>query len=393
LKRFLPLLLSAGMLPISVLAQPGYMPAKPADSAKVDSSKRSPTPAPAATLDFSGILFANYQYRGESAAHAANKFDIERAYLTFRLAAGDRASVRVTADVFQQTTSGADAYYRGWTFRAKYAYLQYNFLNGKEWRALVRGGLLHTVFIDYDEQFWPRWISATPTERAGFFSSADAGLAGLVTLPKKMGEIYTTITNGPGYTSRETDRFKDFAARLTLTPWASITGSPLSAVAFSVWGYKGAVASKFVDGGIGEIGPIGEGLQRDRWGVHAGNLNPRLTLGAEYAERLEEGEAGSNTIAAPRVVTDSTGRLIAGYAIVRPFAAGSPFASLGVLGRYDRITQNADRGSRYDVVIAGLLWDVNKKVSLSADYQENTPRKLSTITPTRTWFLHAVARF
>ncbi len=178
-----------------------------------------------------------------------------------------------------------------------------------------------------------------------------------------------------------------------MTPWASTPKSPLSAVAISIWGYKGAVASKFVDGGIGQIGLIGEGLQRDRWGVHIGNLNPRLTIGAEYAERLEEGEAGSNILGSPRVLTDSTGRLIAGYGIVHPFAAGNPLAPLGVLGRYDRVTQNADRGSKYDVVIAGLLWDVNKRVSLTADYQENTPRELSTVAATRTWFLHAVARF
>jgi hypothetical protein len=392
LKRFLPLLLASATLPISLRAQGGYSTVKP-DSVAKDTVKRPSAPPPGPALDFSGTLFANYQYRGERAAHSANKFDIERAYLTFRLAAGDRASVRVTADVFQQTTSGADAYYRGWTLRAKYAYLQYNFLSGKEWRAVARGGLLHTVFIDHDEQFWPRWISQSPTERAGFFSSADAGVASLVTLPRKLGEFYTTVTNGPGYTSRETDRFKDFAARLTVTPWASNSSSPLSAVAFSVWGYKGAVSSKFVDGGTGQIGPIGEGLQRDRWGVHLGNLNPRLTLGAEYAERLEEGEAGSNTLASPRSVTDSTGRLVSGYGIVRPFTPGSLLAPLGFLGRYDRITQNADLGSRYEVVIAGLLWDVNKRVSLSADYQENTPRKLSVITPTRTWFLHAVARF
>jgi hypothetical protein len=374
-----------------VLGGQGYPPTVGRDPVRDTTAAKSAPPA--LSLDFSGILFANYQYRGERAARSANKFDIERAYLTFRVAAGDRASVRVTADVFQQTTNGADAYYRGWTFRAKYAYLQYNFLNGKEWRALARGGLLHTVFIDHDEQFWPRWISTTPTERAGYFSSADAGLAGLVTLPRKMGEIYTTVTNGPGYTSRETDRFKDLAARLTLTPWAADSSSPFSAVAFSIWGYKGALASKFVDGGVGEIGPIGEGLQRDRWGVHVGNLNPRFTLAAEYAERLEEGEAGSNTVASPRVITDSTGRLVAGYAIVHPFAPGNVLAPLGILGRYDRVTQNADLGSRYEVVIAGLLWDVNKRVSLSADYQENTPRKLSNVTPTRTWFLHAVARF
>ena len=39
-----------------------------------------------------------------------------------------------------------------------------------------------------------------------------------------MGELYATITNGNGYTRPETDRFKDYAVRLTLTPLARAEG-------------------------------------------------------------------------------------------------------------------------------------------------------------------------
>ena len=96
-----------------------------------------------------------------------------------------------------------DAFYRGWVIRAKYAYLQYDYLKSTSWNAVARAGLIHNVVIDHVEQFWPRWISQTPVERAGFFSSSDAGVGTLVTLPNKFGEFYATIVNGPGYTSRE----------------------------------------------------------------------------------------------------------------------------------------------------------------------------------------------
>src|SRR5256885_2245533 len=80
-----------------------------------------------------------------------------------------------------------------------------------------RFGIVHTVVIDHEEGFWPRYLSQTDVERSGgFFSSSDVGVAGLVTLPNKMGEIYATITNGTGYGAAETDRFKDFAARVSL---------------------------------------------------------------------------------------------------------------------------------------------------------------------------------
>jgi len=369
--------------------------ANTSSAARDTATQKQVTPA-APAIDFSGILFANFQYRGDKGpAKGSNKFDVERVYLTFRMPAGEKTSVRVTTDFFQQTAAGNDSYYKGWVLRAKYAYLQYNYLNGADWKGLARVGLLHTVFIDHEEQFWPRWISTTPTERAGYFSSADAGIATEVTLPRKFGQVYATVTNGPGYTSRETDRFKDYAARLTLTPWAKDPSSLLKTVALSGWYYRGAVASKFVAAGPGEIGPVGSGLDRNRWGVHAGAIDPRLTVGVDYARRQEQGEAGLNTVASPRNVTDSTGNLASGYVIVRPFAftSSSSTSPLSLVARVDRVTTNTRTDWKYNVVIAGVIWDLSKRASFSADYQETTPVTGSPIAPVKTYFAHFVARF
>jgi hypothetical protein len=373
---------------VTPIALAGQQPA-PKDSAAAAPKAAQPT------LDFSGIVFANYQYRTDAPSRDANKFDVERAYLTFRAAAGDRASVRITADVYQQAASGSDAFYKGWAFRAKYAYFQYSYLNGPSWKAVARAGLLHTVFIEHDESFWPRWIANSPTEKAGFFSSADAGIATSVSLPKKAGELYATITNGPGYTSRETDRFKDYAARLTLTPWSSNAASLLKSVAFSAWAYKGATASRFVSGGVGQVNPVGEGLQRDRWGVHVGNTMPAVTFGAEYAQRIEEGETGNNTPTAPRAVVDSTGTLLAGYALVRPLVLFGSARShpLSLLGRWDRVTSNTDTDDAWDFFVAGAVWDLSSKASVAIDYQEAMSARGEPIPPSKTWFVHLVARF
>lgn len=370
----------------------GQTPPYPADTTSPPIAKAA---APAPSIDFSGIVFAHYQYRADAAAKDANRFDVERAYLTFRMPAGDRTSVRITTDLYQQTTSGSDAFYRGWAVRAKYAYLQYNYLAGANWKALARIGLLHTVFIEHDETFWPRWIANSPTERAGYFSSADAGIATSITLPRKAGEIYSTITNGPGYTSRETDRFKDFATRVTLTPWGRDASSPVRTLALTAWAYKGAVASRFVNGGTGQTGTVGDGLQRDRWGVHAGSATPRLTFGAQYARRIEEGETGSNSVASPRAVVDSTGTLASAYVLVRPLMLLDQIKThpLSLLGRFDRVNTNADTDDAYNVIIAGLIWDFSSKASVSLDYQEAAPVRGSPIVGTKTYFAHFVARF
>ena len=365
-----------------------------------DTTKPAPPPSPppaavSVPVDFSGVLYANFQYRGDKGtAKSTNKFDLERAYLTFRMPAGDRASIRITADVFQQGTAPQDAFYRGWVIRAKYAYLQYDLVKSPTWNANIRGGILHNVVIDHIEQFWPRWISQTPVERAGYFSSSDAGVATTISFPNKLGEIYATIVNGPGYTSRETDRFKDYAARLTFTPLTGSTNPFLKTFAVSGWTYIGAVGSQFVNGGAGQVGTVGISMPRTRSGIFLGLRDPRLTLGGEWDVRKDGSETGANTIANPRVEVDSTGQLLAGFVTAKPFQLFSASTvPLGVIFRWDRFKVNTNNDGYINTVIGGLTWDLNKRSAISFDYQEQTPHSGAVIAATKTYFLHLVANF
>jgi len=382
---------------LTALAAPLVLAAQqPADTTR----PAPPPPPPAATVsipvDFSGVLYANFQYRGDKGpSKSQNKFDLERAYLTFRMPAGDRASIRITADVFQQTTTPNDAFYRGWVIRAKYAYLQYDYLKSASWNGVVRGGLIHNVVIDHIESFWPRWISQSPVERSGFFSSSDAGVGTLVTLPNKFGEFYATIVNGPGYTSRETDRFKDYSARLSLTPLSGSSNKVIKTLALTGWTYVGAVASSFAAGGAGQIGPVGSSLPRKRSGVFLGVRDPRLSAGAEWDTRKDARETGANTLLSPRVEVDSTGRLVAGFATIKPFQLINDRSTmpLGLIARWDRFKPNTATPGYVNTVIGGLTWDLNKKSALSLDYQEQTPKNGAIAAVTKTYFLHLVANF
>ena len=389
MRKLSPIFLAL-LVPFALSAQ------QPADTTRPAPPPPVPTTTVSVPVDFSGVLYANFQYRGDKGtAKSTNKFDLERAYLTFRMPAGDRASIRITADVFQQTTAPQDAFYRGWVIRAKYAYLQYDLIKSPTWNANIRGGLLHNVVIDHIEQFWPRWVSQTPVERAGFFSSADAGVAATLTFPNKLGEIYATIVNGPGYTSRETDRFKDYAARLTLTPLSSWDNKVLKTFALSGWTYAGAVGSQFVNGGAGQVGTVGISMPRTRAGVFAGLRDPRFMAGAEWDTRKDASETGANTLASPRVEIDSTGRLIAGFATIKPFQLINDKSTfpLGLIGRWDRFKPNTSNDGYINTVIGGLTLDLNKKSAISLDYQEQTPHSGAVIAATKTYFLHLVASF
>lgn len=82
-------------------------------------------------LDFSGVIFGNFSLRTDSAAKAnlggknPNAFTVERAYLNFRMPAGDNGQIRITTDVFQNTNNATNGFYQGWVVRIKYGYLQY----------------------------------------------------------------------------------------------------------------------------------------------------------------------------------------------------------------------------------------------------------------------------
>lgn len=384
------------------------------------------TPAAAPAIDFSGLMFGSFNMRTDSAAKAAlggqapNQFAIDRVYLTFRMPAGDNGAIRVTTDVFQNTSTATNGYYQGWAIRLKYAYFQYTALKdalGTGSSLTGRVGALHNVIIDQAESFWPRYLQQTGVERTGFFSSADVGVAALLTLGNKWGEIYGTATNGPGYTSYERDRFKDLGLRATLTPFAKSTGNVyVKSLTLAPWIYRGKVGSAFASGGAGQVGPgdngaVTDGLTRNRYGIFAGVKDRRLALGIDYAQRVDESETGSNTAATPRAVTDSTGRLMDGYVVARPMewlnsAKRSP---LSVTARFDRFTPNTDPTSPnyagetpyYDYTLLGASYDVNQRITLALDWQRNTPKGFppatgANVRPTprqSTVFLHWQATF
>jgi hypothetical protein len=375
------------------------MAAAPALAGAQQATATVVTPA----FDFSGVLFGSYQWRLDSLGQAQtggshpNQFTLDRAYLTFRMPAGDNGQIRVTTDVFQNTNNATNSFYQGWLIRIKYGYLQYTGLRNSfgDGSSLVgRIGILHTVVIDYEEQFWPRYLQQTAVERNGFFSSADGGIAALATLGNHLGEVYATVTNGPGYTSFEKDRFKDPAARVSFTPFGnSKTLSPIvKSWSITPWFYKGWVASTFAAGGPNEVGPgdngaITEGLTRDRFGIFTGVRERRINAGLEYAQRQDESDRGGNTLASPRLVTDSTGRLFDGFIVGRPVEWFKPQAKSGlqVIGRFDHFTPNTDptevNGSTntasyagttpsYNFWILGVSYDVNQRMTFALDWQK-----------------------
>jgi len=362
-------------------------------------------------IDFSGVIYPQFRLSSDDATKNANggrstsRFDVERVYLTFRMPAGDDGSIRITTDLFNNAGTCAGCY-AGWTVRLKYGYFNYNFLhdiNGKRgFNAAARFGMLHTAVVDHEEGFWPRWISQVALERNGFFSSSDVGVAGVLTLPAKWGELYATVANGGGYSNVEADPYKDWSARLTLTPWGGGAGM-LSTFTVSPWVYVGKSASKFLTTSGSAGTDAANGLTRDRAGVFVGLKDRRLTAGFDLAQRTETVETGATL--ATRGTYDNSGHVTSLFALVRPaeLLGGDPKARSrwGVLARMDTFkpfSAGASVGAQTtsasnQLLIAGLWWDLNQRASFSLDIQNLTPKGGSTTAESKVLFLHGQVSF
>jgi hypothetical protein len=356
---------------------------------------QTPAQPSAPAVSVSGLIFGNYQYHLSGQSKDFNQFLLDRAYVNVRASIGERMSIRVTSDVFQSGDQN------GWTIRAKYAYLQYDLVKGTAWNTAVRAGMLHNVLVEHIEQFWPRFISPVALERSGGFASADVGAAALITLPARAGEVYAHVVNGPGYTRRETDRFKDYAVRVSLTPLSGRVSGPLSTLTISPWIYDGATASRFVRGAdAGAIAPVGAGLPRDRYGVVVGVRDPRVTLGGEVARmRTVTDDTIRSGTTLTRIVTDARANILSAYGTVRPlaFTNSSGRSRFGIIARYDDVESDRTANDRYHFLIAGILFDVNPRSTLALDYQEQLTNSGAPALPSpgafRTLFAHVVVSF
>lgn len=350
-------------------------------------------------LDFSVLMFGSYSVHTDSASKASlggkdpNQFSLDRVYLTFRMPAGDNGQIRITTDIYQNLVAPGNAYYQGWAIRLKYGYFQYTGLQnafGSGSSLAGRGGLVHDVAIDQYESAWPRYLQPPALERNMLFASSDLGVAGLLTLPNKWGEFYGSVVNGTGYTAPERDRFKDFGLRATFYPFAqSRSASPMiKSFAIVPWFYKGFVGSAFESGGAGQIGPglngaITDAMPRDRYGAYAAVKSHRLTASLDFAERVDASESGLNTTVSPRTETDSTGRLIDGFVIVRPleWLEGSKPSAISVIARYDHVTPNVSPSSptyvgttpAYGFAIFGASYDLTPHITVALDWQGQSP--------------------
>jgi hypothetical protein len=336
------------------------------------SQKPQPTVPPALQVGGSAYTYFTYSQDGTDGP-GANRFDFDRIYLTAKSQLFDGGKFVFTTDIYRNTVAGS--YYNGLGIRVKYGYLELALSNA----FTMRAGMIPTQWAAYIDQFWKyRGVAQTIVDKQNYFSSADLGVSVSYALPENFGEVTGFIFNGGGYTNPETNRYKDLAARVSLTPF---TGTPgLQALTIAGYAYVGA-----------NVSTVSTALERDRFG---GMISYTYSIATATAEFHVRRDALTNADS----LTKGNGLSVFGE-VRAPFEAFHNKVSM--IWRYDIVDPNLDKGEdmqRFGIL--GVSYKLNEKVNFVADYQGTIgesalfkrPDGVKTDADKR-WFMHLILTY
>ncbi len=312
-----------------------------------------------------GIIYARWQKYTQN-SNIPNNFDIDRAYINITKKLAGDSSMRITLDVKRVSD---DVKNQNLFSYLKYAYfetpLPVNTLQYVPFNTNLRFGLQQNAWIDWDEGIMGmRYIMKSFVDDEGLMSSADFGVGanGKIT-PAGLPEIEynTTLVNGSGYATSETDAKKAFAVRLNSTLYED-----------PAWG-------KFI---IGVFGNIASLSNTDlSFGSSSKLLGSTLALkgdwGMTYFEYLRGSGSGKSTGGWSGML-----QLNAGF-------IGVP--ALNAFYRQDYYQPNtADASKDIKKSFCGLTYDWTKEIKAAFDTQSS---QTGTGATTTALYLHTMVSF
>ncbi len=353
------------------------------DDEKKAQQKPAVAPSP---IQISGTLFSYFVYSSEGKeGKDFNRFDLDRLYLTAKGPVFEGGKIQVTTDLYRaasyrQPDSIAKLYYGGFAIRMKFAFMDFapfSFLS-------VKFGLIPTVWPSFVDGVWKyRGISGSVSDLQSYYPTADIGVSASYALPGKMGDISGFILNGNGFTSAETNRYKDFAIRANVYPF--IDDPLLKPLLLAAYVLKGS-----------NISTTSSALPRNRFGALLSYTYSFASATVEYNSRQD----------APKYAdTLLYGSALSFFGEVKaPVDEWKEKCSL--VWRFDVVEPNDKKGG--DVTrlkILGLVYKPFDKLILSIDRQwidaETKSMKpwdwdivlKNTINKDDRWFFHVIVNF
>ena len=213
----------------AVLALAAILTPPPA-AAQVTPAAGSTPPDDTPSIRLGTTIFPNFTYQSEpkitdSDGNLVNRsaFDVTRAYLNVTGQISHIVAFRVTPDIVRETNT-ASALAGSTVFRIKYAYLQTNFDDWMTRGSYARFGIQQTPYLDYEEGIYRYRFQGTMfLERAGYMSSADAGVSFHYQLKQNYGDVHVGLFNGENYNRAEVNDQKAIMVRAAVRPFARKT--------------------------------------------------------------------------------------------------------------------------------------------------------------------------
>ena len=147
-----------------------------------------------------------------------NQFQIGRSYINVTGNISHAIAFRVTPDIARETGVGSSLN-GSYTFRLKYAYLQWNLDDHMTKGSWARFGMQQNPWIDFiDSVYRYRFQGQTFEDREGYLPSADTGATFHYNLPGNFGDLHTGFYNGETYQRSEINDQKAFQIRGTVRP-------------------------------------------------------------------------------------------------------------------------------------------------------------------------------
>ncbi len=177
------------------------------------------------SIKIGAVVFADFTAQQKPAARDAdgneykpNSFNVARSYINVTGNISHIVAFRITPDVTRESGTGSSLA-GSMTFRLKYAYAQINLDDYLPKGTFVRFGIQQTPFLDSIEGIYRyRFQGSTFPERAGYMSSADAGVSFRTTFPNNYGDVQVGYYNGEGYSKAETNDQKALMVRVGFKP-------------------------------------------------------------------------------------------------------------------------------------------------------------------------------
>jgi len=145
-------------------------------------------------------------------------FQVTRSYINVTGNLSRRVAFRLTPDITRETGTGSSLT-GSYTFRLKYAYVQWNLDDIMTAGSYARLGMQDTPWISFTDNIYRyRFQGSLLPDREGYLSSADIGASFRYVFPGDRGDVHAGLYNGETFARPEVNDQKGFMVRGTVRP-------------------------------------------------------------------------------------------------------------------------------------------------------------------------------